>query len=437
MTCKKGIVLNRMYVGDYLSSNLGHEVINLYQTDSNEHYIYLNASGDFASEHQNNIAYVLLVKYYTAGEVEIIGVATELEDVYQSNKNFTNKYCGINQAIYEQQKAYIDNNKISYGGVSILNIFNDAEQQSIYVTYKAKNVYVPISPMFIRFANAKESKHLDTDIVIKLTQIKQAKASLKQYIYPNKQSDYNILESLINNTSLWRKLGKESKVQINNNISQRAISLFDICQIQNDENRFSNALSYFMKRPEYYILWKEFFSQYNIVLKENFSITREEMAKIEDDTLMENNQLNGGRIDLLIRDEEKIIVIENKIKSDINSIEGDGDGKQLERYLNYVRWRIAYNNQDYGKKAYFFILTPNYNPPKFKTKQMGDLYRTIFYGELYQFLSERKNIFENDINFVAFYNAIYRHTHKNVNDYLYYDMQDKFYRRIEENNSSK
>ena len=68
---------------------------------------------------------------------------------------------------------------------------------------------------------------------------------------------------------------------------------------------------------------------------------------------------------------------------------------------------------------------------------MGDLYRTIFYGELYQFLSERKNIFENDINFVAFYNAIYRHTHKNVNDYLYYDMQDKFYRRIEENNSSK
>ena len=29
-----GIVLNRMFVGDYLSSNLGHEVINLYQADN-------------------------------------------------------------------------------------------------------------------------------------------------------------------------------------------------------------------------------------------------------------------------------------------------------------------------------------------------------------------------------------------------------------------
>ncbi len=34
MTKAKGIVLNRMYVGDYLSSNLGHEVINLYQADN-------------------------------------------------------------------------------------------------------------------------------------------------------------------------------------------------------------------------------------------------------------------------------------------------------------------------------------------------------------------------------------------------------------------
>ena len=34
MSKTKGIVLNRMYVGDYLSSNLGHEVINLYRVDN-------------------------------------------------------------------------------------------------------------------------------------------------------------------------------------------------------------------------------------------------------------------------------------------------------------------------------------------------------------------------------------------------------------------
>ena len=49
---KPGIVLNRMYVGDYLSSNLGHEVINLYQADNERHYIYLNATGDLEKKHQ-------------------------------------------------------------------------------------------------------------------------------------------------------------------------------------------------------------------------------------------------------------------------------------------------------------------------------------------------------------------------------------------------
>ncbi len=40
---KKGIVLNRMYTGSYLSSNLGHEVINMFQDDQGNHYLYLNA----------------------------------------------------------------------------------------------------------------------------------------------------------------------------------------------------------------------------------------------------------------------------------------------------------------------------------------------------------------------------------------------------------
>ena len=34
------IVLNRMYTGSYLSSNLGHEVINMFQADNGKHYKY-------------------------------------------------------------------------------------------------------------------------------------------------------------------------------------------------------------------------------------------------------------------------------------------------------------------------------------------------------------------------------------------------------------
>ena len=79
--CKEGIVLNRMYVGDYLTSNLGHEVINLYQADNGSNYIYLNATGDFVKAHQDSIEYMLFVKYFYKVEVEVIGMAMGLTDV--------------------------------------------------------------------------------------------------------------------------------------------------------------------------------------------------------------------------------------------------------------------------------------------------------------------------------------------------------------------
>lgn len=45
------IILNRMYVGDYLGENIGHEVINLMKPDEgDDYYIYINSSGDLKNE---------------------------------------------------------------------------------------------------------------------------------------------------------------------------------------------------------------------------------------------------------------------------------------------------------------------------------------------------------------------------------------------------
>ena len=83
-TCKNesskqqlGIVLNRMYAGQYLEHNLGHEVINFFRADDGNHYLYLNAKGDFASEHVGKIGYMFLVKYHAPGVVEVVGTATD------------------------------------------------------------------------------------------------------------------------------------------------------------------------------------------------------------------------------------------------------------------------------------------------------------------------------------------------------------------------
>lgn len=425
-----------MYVGDYLSTNLGHEVINMFQADNGNHYLYLNAYGNFGKSHFGQIGYMLLVKYNAEGMFEVIGKAEGLMDVEGADATLKQDYKAVNPSISKAQTEYIEKENITYGGVPVRKIFNDAEQQNIFITYKAARLFKPNRKIFIGYG-------VEADVV--LTGYKQAKTSLKTYIYPEgtfagdqkrekieeKKLDYKKLYDLIEQDNLWI----ESKECINDDllkIKSREVSIFDICQIQNDENRFSYALAYFMTQPQYKKLWQNFFKQYRVELGDNYTVAREESAKIEDKNWNHKDKPNGGRIDLLIRDDNNIIVIENKIKSDINSIEGDNEGEQLERYYNYISWSTQKDKSDEGKNPHFMILAPNYNQPHIKSKDMEELYQVITYGDLYTYLDGKDEV-KNDLNFKAFFEAMHRHTHENVNDYLYYDMLEKFVRRINTN----
>ena len=434
----KGIVLNRMDgSGEYLHTNLGHEIINFFQADNDNHYLYLNATGNFAKEHKNKIGHMLFVKYYDKGIVEVIGMATGLEDVPGANMPLKRdkKFKEVDENIWKHQIDFINNEEVCYGGKSILDIFSGAEQQSIFITYKAEKVYRIKSShrIFICFSSVNSDANLPIGgIVIKLSEINQAKTSLKQYIYPsNSEKDYEALKKLIDDEYLWESVGKVDLDQYK--ASRQMISLFDICQIQNNENCFSNALAYFMMQPQYYELWVEFFEkfkideEFKINLDKDFSVEREASAKIEEDHNEEdhNTKPSGGRIDLLIRDGKNIIVIENKIKSDINSVAKDKfDCNQLDRYVNYIEWLKSEN-----EKGHFILLTPNYNVPTLK-EEMQNIYKIVTYGEVYDFLSQHKFKFENDLNFVAFFNAIKRHTFKTENEYYFQEMMEKFYRRL-------
>lgn len=450
----QGIVLNRMYVGDYLASNLGHEVINLYQADNGGNYIYLNSTGDFVKAHQGQVSHMLFVKYYGIGEVEVIGMAKGLHDVYDASRKFANKYEGINEEVFADQQRFVKNEGgISYGGVSIFDIFGEAGQQSVFITYKADKVYIPREGkrLFIRFHSDKPVAyplHEASDIVVMLGGYQQAKASLKQYVYPEgtysgdltkqnvteKREDYlKIRTMLIDDNSLWEESNNKVDEEELSEVNQRKVSLFDICQIQNDENKFSNALAYFMLRSEYRRLWRDFFAGFGIELGESYTIAREEASKIEDTKVNPTKYPSGGRIDLMVRTSDSLVVIENKIKSDINSVEEDGEGKQLRRYYNYANWLAAKReSSDYGKQRHFVILTPKYNIPTVEDKEMASTYQMITYAHLYDYLTQHKQAFATDANFVAFYEAMYRHSLDNVNDYLYYEMQEKFFRRIKE-----
>ena len=437
---KAGIVLNRMYVGDYLSTNLGHEVINLFKADNGNHYVYLNSTGNFASVHKGKIGYMLFVKYHKEDEMEVIGMATELEEVVGSDQSLGQNYKTLNKTIHAAQKEFIENEPdggVKYGGVSILDIFNNAEQQSIFITYKAGKVYKPVKELriFLRYGENAQNEVVGNNHYFALKSYNLPKTSLKSYIYPDnleaKNADYNnILDSLIKNTGLWTSKGIE-KVNVENAQIQQDVSIFDICQIQNDENRFSNALAYFMMQKKYRELWQKFFAQRGIELGKDYTVTREEDANIKDSEWDNDNKPGGGRIDLLIKDDKNIIVIENKIKSDINTKKSDkGSITQLNRYVNYVEWLIKHSE---GEKPtpHFVILTPQYNIPEVG-EDMKKIYSIITYHDLYYFLLKNKSVFEMDRNFVDFHDAMFRHTHNNVNDYLYYEMMEKFVMRINE-----
>ena len=141
---------------------------------------------------------------------------------------------------------------------------------------------------------------------------------------------------------------------------------------------------------------------------------------------------------MVIRDSQNIIVIENKIKSDVNTVPNDKKDKtQLNRYVEYVNWLLA-KDKDKEKEnitSHFIILTPNYNIPEI-SEEMKQYYKIITYGDLHKFLKGRNEV-EADANFKAFFEAMHRHTHENVNDYLYYDMLEKFVRRIKANQDKK
>ena len=131
-----------MYAGDYLASNLGHEIINLFQADNGWHYLYLNSSGNLSKEHEG-IDVMLLVKAHSTDTFEVIGMARGLHLAPGATMTMPRDISREIAAISSVQKEYIETEGVTYGGISILDIFKNTEQQNIFITYKADKVYVP------------------------------------------------------------------------------------------------------------------------------------------------------------------------------------------------------------------------------------------------------------------------------------------------------
>ena len=393
----KEIVLNRMYNGDYLNDNLGHEIINMYRSDNGKHYIYLQYDGKFDKRHVGKVETVLLVRtLYGRKMLEVLGKAEMITEVYHPNQTA------------EEQEQYIIDNDIRYDGTLLHQIFEGNAYQYVYITYEAGKVVRPKEQLFISFSK----DGVKNDNIIFLTENNQARASLKQYIDESTPNDYAALSEMINNASLWEEdcVGKVNKVD---NSVHHPTTYFDICGIQHYELAYSNALAYFIN--QYPHIFKNFF-------KEKFGVTISDIVSIHRE---ENN------IDILARTQRELIVIENKIKSHINGRifdrhSDDGDRTQLEKYYRYATEKAS----EEKRNAMFCLLTPNYNDIELSKYSCGDKYQKVFYREVYDFCCIQKE-YVTDIYFHDFAEALYGHT-KDTSLDLYEEMRLLFLKRIEE-----
>lgn len=430
------IVLNRMFNGGYLDDNIGHEIINMFKDDHGANYVYILPWGGYASCHYGKIGWVVLTRLVPKREaLEVLALATGLQDVYDPNKGH-----GPDQ--WKNQKRFLEKNKVTYGNAKLVDILGDGSEtaglkQAVWISMRAKSVLKPNRPVFIVFGQKDTIEDKDApnhhSICLKKNMASQ---SQKQYFNPDDadDTDYDKLKkSLIDNESLWENAESTSKIGTVDPSKITEDNFFDICGIADRELAFSDALAYFFRK--YPSLATGFLDKLGIKLSEDFDCWRE----------WEN-------IDLLLEDEHQIVVIENKILSSINGVkmtdEEELSGSQLDKYCEIAEKRAKGEYLDdedslklflarHKKKVSGLILTPNYNHISLDDYNVPEKefvcknhYQHVTYGKLYEYFWDyMAQKVPNDKYFLEFLKGMEPHTDEHHND-LFKRMKNQFLKRI-------
>ena len=384
------ILLNIMYTGTYLedeNANIGHEIINLFKSDNGNNYIYVLPYGSMSSIHNDKVKTILLVKRCNSKIFEIIAKATDLEQVAYVNSTFKSE----KNKLHMRQIEYLDKNKITYSGLKPYKIFenNDGNIACLYITFKANSVIKASKPIYITTDLTNKDCYFMEDIEHFPSQ------SPKMYIQEGTKG-YDVLERIINDDSLWEEKNTTPKVkEILNAITknkENSSNFIDIIQKQNDELVFSNLFKYIFDANH------DAFSKFakevlGVKIFENeFSILREK-----------------ANIDLLIVEKNNAIVIENKIKSNINGIceRHDIGSELIQSQLKKYREYVEKNYQD--KTRYYFIFAPNYNHIKLENYECGLHYKLIEFSKIYDFFEKNKSLYKKVPYFNEFLFALKKH----------------------------
>lgn len=388
----KEILLNRMYVGSFLKTNIGHEVINLFRDDNGSNYIYVNPYGRFDKKH-NDIESILLVRGINATTVEIIAKAIELTPIL-------NIFLSPKNAKAEQEK-YIDENKIKYGGVELYKIYQNNDEgkfsdRLLYISYKAGNILYPQNKIYLTTRNRSESCEAEYF----LPEVNFPKQAL-HWTYNSESDAYKKIKAIVDNESLWEKKNRTKRLCDMQNDLKTDFNFLNLIQKEYDELSYSNMFYHFLSKNR--SLFHDFMQDVlGLVPKGNYSIQRE-----------------VNHIDLLIQDEENIIIIENKIKSGINGVRHDIYGELVQSQLG--DYHLYADENANGRKESFFIFAPNYNRLDLRNYEGSKDYKVINYSILYNFFKKNHS---NEKYYEDFLSALKIHS-KEIDNSNFEIMQER------------
>ena len=129
------ILLSSLFNGEYIKNKIGGEIINLFQSDNGNYYIYINPYGNIGTSWDGKIKYVLFIRSVGNGVVKVIA-KSEIEEHVNPKSAFSKNET---ESIDLSQKEYIEKNNITYGGVCLDEL---GSWSKYYVTFKAKATYL-------------------------------------------------------------------------------------------------------------------------------------------------------------------------------------------------------------------------------------------------------------------------------------------------------
>lgn len=421
------ILLNRMYVGEFLNENIGFESINLVKADDGKNYIYVTPYGTMDIDKYKKVKTILFVRKYAPGTYQIIAkaenlrLAEEIED-YINNKN---NYGDIRQL----QQTKIE--KIKFSSVSYKDIFENNRTKTksnnkingAFYTYTGK---VTMANKILIISK--------TDFVYDSKKL--FRSSLKMFI--DKQSTpnaYNKLEEYIedHNKENWKD--ETQKIKVKRKLKNNS-NFISILGKEDDELSFSNLFAYIFRT------YKELFFHFYIdILSNSKNFKNEQLYKYFDFSQIFKVEREINNIDIKLTDDKgNVIVIENKIKSNINGVNLKNEDhfhkieSQLSKYYNIVKNETETKNV----KASFFIFYPEYHEVLKNSLPAyldADKYVLVSYKNIYGYYKKwfddnKKNLSTLPrFYFDQFLNSLKKHT-ESVDNQLEEELKLKFNNRI-------